>query len=260
MYDFINKKYIYLNNYFYTAGLNDIKDRFTEYLKLSRILNLTPILPKIYLANFHTKKSDNLLTDYIAVPDFVCINMPENKDEIFYWNLTNQFIPNDQLYLKYETQIKEYILNIEFLDKYKNIANEILVELDKPLCVLHVRRGDYLNIHQSLHYTTSPSNIENILKKYDFKVCYIKTNEFNLDFFSPLKNDFNIKFFKDFPKLKEIHDSGDNYALYVIECCIRDLANIRISTFNTTKSESCWLPNNDPKFFIDYLDEHKGYQ
>lgn len=60
--------------------------------------------------------------------------------------------------------------------------------------------------------------------------------------------------------LQEIYDSRDNYALYTIECCIRDLADIRISTFNTTQSEPCWLPNNDINFFNDYLDEHKGYQ
>jgi hypothetical protein len=52
-----NKKYIILNNYNYCQGLNDMKDRFTEYLKLSKILNLIPILPKIYLINNHTKKT-----------------------------------------------------------------------------------------------------------------------------------------------------------------------------------------------------------
>jgi hypothetical protein len=50
------------------------------------------------------------------------------------------------------------------------------------------------------------------------------------------------------------------YLLLTVECCIRNLCDIKISTFNTTKSEKCWLPNNDIKFFDDYLDEHKGYQ
>ena len=60
--------------------------------------------------------------------------------------------------------------------------------------------------------------------------------------------------------LKQIYDSGDNYALYSIECCIRNLCDIKISTLNTKQAELCWLPNNDGNFFDDYLDEHKGYQ
>jgi hypothetical protein len=53
---FSNKKYIFLNNYTYCAGLNDLKDRLTEYIKLSIILNLIPIMPVIYLSDLHTKK------------------------------------------------------------------------------------------------------------------------------------------------------------------------------------------------------------
>ena len=254
------KKYIYLHNFTYSAGLNDLKDRFTEYLKISKILNLIPILPTIYLTDFHTKKQNNLLTDYIEVPEFVCKTMPSNIEEIYFWSPTNQFIPNDMFYIKYRKEIENYKLNVEFLQKYKIIANQIVEQMQRPICVVHVRRGDYFGRCPSLKYTTTPSNIKNVLQKHKFNVCYIKTNEPNLDFFSELKNYFNIKFFYDFNILKEIYDSGDNYALYSIECCIRNLADIKISTFNTTNSESCWLPNNDPNFFNDYLDENKGYQ
>ena len=45
------------------------------------------------------------------------------------------------------------------LKKYKLIALEIVQQIPKPLCVVHVRRGDYLNIHKTLHTTTSPENI-----------------------------------------------------------------------------------------------------
>ena len=257
---FIGKKYIYLNNWNYCAGLNDMKDRFTEYIKLSIILNLIPILPKIYLTNFHTKKSNNLLIDYLEIPKFICNDFNNiNKEEIFYWNVTHSFIPNDNLYRNYKTQIMDLKFNIDFLEKYKIIALEVIKKMEKPICVVHVRRGDYLNIHDSLNYTTSPENIINKLKKYKFETCYIKTNEPDLTFFDKLKN-YNVKFFKDFDMLKQIYDSGDNYALYSIECCIRNLCDIKISTLNTKQAELCWLPNNDGNFFDDYLDEHKGYQ
>jgi len=240
-----------------------MKDRFTEYLKLSKILNLIPILPELYLADHHTTKKNNLLIDYIEIPDFVCkdsLDFLPNKEEIFYWNLTDLFLPNDKLFNEYREQIMNFDMNINFLEKYKKIAIKVVEQLKKPICVVHVRRGDYLNIHSSLNYTTSPENITNVLKKYNFEDCYIKTNENDLSFFDELKKQYNVKFFKDFNILKEIYDSGDNYALYTVECCIRDLCDIKISTFNTTQSEKCWLPNNNINFFDDYLDDHKGYQ
>lgn len=254
------KKYICLNNYYSRTGLNDIKDRFTEFLKMGKILNLIPILPKLYLTDSHTKRKNSLLIDYINIPDFVCKEMPLNTDEIFYWNLTEQFIPNDKLYKQYQGQIQKYKLNLTYLEKYKTIAVKIVEQMKRPICVVHVRRGDYLNIHESLKITTSPNHIKNILSKHKFNDCYIKTNENDLSFFNELKEYFDVKFFSDFPILKSIYEEGDNYALYSIECCIRDLCDIKISTFNTTKSEPCWLPNNDTVFFNDYLDEHKGYQ
>ena len=257
----MNKKYIYLNNYPGGSGLNDVKDRITEFFKMSIILHLIPILPNVCLSNRHTRKQKSMLFDYIKIPEFVCKTMPSNTEEIFFWNITT-FLPLDKLYLKHKKEIHELNFNLEFLDKYKQIASEIVNSLDSPLCCLHVRRGDYLNIHNSLHYTTSPKHIRDVLAKHGdkFTVCYIKSNEKNVHFFDELKKDFNIKLFTDFPILKNIYNSGDNYALYSIECCIRDLSYIKISTFNTTESEQCWLPNFDKTFFIDYLDNHKGYQ
>lgn len=117
-----------------------MKDRFTEYLKLSIILNLIPILPKIYLANNHTQKKNSLLTYYIEIPNFVYIDEPLDKNEIFYWNLTSQFIPNDELFIKYKSQIMNLKFNINFLEKYRLIALEIVQQIPKPLCVVHVRR------------------------------------------------------------------------------------------------------------------------
>jgi hypothetical protein len=73
-----------------------------------------------------------------------------------------------------------------------------------------------LKIHNSLNYTTSPKNIKNILDKYNFNDCYIKTNETDLSLFDELKQYYNVKFFKDFSILQEIYDSGDNYALYSV--------------------------------------------
>ena len=125
--------------------------------------------------------------------------------------------------------------------------------MKRPLCVIHVRRGDYLNIHASLKQTTTPEHINKVLKRHTFQEGYLKTNE-DPAFFK----DVNVKKYTDFSSLTELQD--DNYALYAVECCIRDMADIRISTFNTTKAEPWWLPYHDAHFFHDYLDEHSGYQ
>lgn len=43
---FIGKKYIYLNNWNYCAGLNDMKDRFTEYIKIKYNLKFNTNITK----------------------------------------------------------------------------------------------------------------------------------------------------------------------------------------------------------------------
>jgi hypothetical protein len=251
----IPKKYIYLNNFSYQAGLTDLKDRFTDYIKISILLNLIPILPTIYLLDCHTNKPNNLLIDYIQVPDFVCREFPENTEEVFYWNLTNRFIPNDELYQFYQPQLIRLQFFIEYQDKFKEIAAEVVSHMKRPLCVIHVRRGDYLNICPSLQETTSPRHIQQVLERHTFQDCYLKSNEDSTFF-----NELSVWKYDNFPVLKKIKESGDNYALYAVECCIRDVADLRISTFNTTLAEPWYLPNHDAHFFHDYLDENKGYQ
>jgi hypothetical protein len=261
---FENKKYIVLHYSLAggNAGLNDMKDRFVEFLKISKILNLIPILPNFYLTTSHTNKQNNLLSDYIETPDFVYKELPANakEEEVFHWHV-GTFLPNDKLIINNREQMDVTEIKLEYSKKYENIALDIISQMEKPICVVHIRRGDYLGILGSLHHTTKPENITNILKKYNFKTCYIHTNEKDLSIFDELLYEYNVKFFKDFPVLEKIYyDEGDNYALYTIECCIRDYADIRISTFNTTSAPKTSLPNNDKYYFHDYLDDNTGYQ
>lgn len=255
-------RYICLNNFNYCSGLTDIKDRFTEFLKLSKILHLIPILPKrLSLHDSYSKKKHNELSDYIEIPEYVQKTTEHiQEEEIFFWNLTHPFLPNDSLYKMYKEKIQAYALQLEFLQRYQTIASDIVQTLKKPVCIVHVRRGDALHIYSSLRQSTSPENILAILRKYTFQDCYIQTDEKDLEFFKDVRTEFGAKFFSDFPILRSIYESGDNYALYSIECCIRNLCDIRISTFHTHNSEPCWLPNMDKTFFQDSLDRTKGYQ
>ena len=111
-------KYIYFN-YPHVAGLNHIKDRVTEFIKLSLILKLIPILPPMYLIDAHTKKKKSELTDYVKLPDFVCRVLPVDKKNIFYWDVHTHHTPNNHLYQKHKKEITRMHLHLDFLDVYK---------------------------------------------------------------------------------------------------------------------------------------------
>jgi hypothetical protein len=84
------------------------------------------------------------------------------------------------------------------------------------------------------------------------------TSEKDTHFFDSLKDKFTLKLYTDFPDLCVL--AQDNYALYAVECCIRDLSEIRISTFNTKNTHPSVLPKNDPTYFCDSLSELEGFQ
>jgi len=239
-------------------GLTDMKDRFTEFIKISRFMGLIPILPTIYLSSQHTSKEKSILTDYIEIPDFVLSELPKgvNRAEIYFWIPADYF--NDLLFRRYRGRIENDSFIVEFKKCYRELAEKIVATLARPICCVHVRRTDYLEIHPSLNADTSPLNIERVLNKYRFSTCYIMTSEKDTHFFDSLKNKFTIKLYTDFPELCALVQ--DNYGLYAVECCIRALSDIRISTFNTKKTHPSVLPNNDPIFFCDSLSEIEGFQ
>jgi hypothetical protein len=239
-------------------GLTDMKDRFTEFLKISRFMGLIPILPTILLSSIHTSKENSILTDYIEIPEFVLSEMPKDTDraDIFYWIPANYF--NDLLFRRYKEKIENDSFTVQFKRCYRELAEKIVATMARPICCVHVRRTDYLEIHPSLNADTSPVNIERVLEKYNFSACYIMTSEKDTHFFDSLKRKFTIKLYTDFPELCAL--VKDNYALYAVECCIRALSDIRISTFNTKNRHPSVLPNNDPTFFCDSLSEIDGFQ
>jgi hypothetical protein len=239
-------------------GLTDMKDRFTEFIKISRFMGLIPILPTIYLSSQHTSKEKSILTDYIEIPEFVLSEVPKgvNRAEIYFWIPADYF--NDMLFRRYREKIENDSFTVQFKQCYRELAEKIVATMARPICCIHVRRTDYLEIHPSLNVDTSPLNIERILNKYTFSTCYIMTSEKDTHFFDSLKKKFTIKLYTDFPELSSLIQ--DNYAVYAVECCIRALSDIRISTFNTTNTHPSVLPNNDPNFFCDSLSKIQGFQ
>ena len=284
-------KYIILNtNFTYVHGLNDMKNRFSDFLKLSLVLKLIPILPRLKLTKFHLHKGSNsldnapitpittvstelsrknnddiLLENYIIIPNFVLRKIPPNTlpHHIFVWNPTRKFLPNDILIRQYANEMYKINLHIDYNYNFRKIAKNIVKRFSRPICCIHVRRGDYIPLRQSLLHTTTPMHINNVLDKSGgpdhIKTLYIMSNENDPNFFDPLKTLYNLKLYSDIPLLKEMK-IRDNYALYAVECFILDFANIRISTFNTINSPKQYLPHLNTNYFHHHLDNTRGLQ
>jgi hypothetical protein len=255
--------YIVLDtNTIHRAGLNHMKDRLADFLKLSKVLGLIPVLPTLYLTDEHTLIKDCILHNYLEIPDYVQLSLsPEIRlDQIFVWKLTDEYMIRDRLFCEHKDAIIKIPLSLEYLHRFKIIAKRIVDTMIRPICIVHVRRSDYLNIHSSLFETTTCSAIEKVLHKYQFNTCYIMTSEPDPNYFNSLKEKYTMYLASDIQELKEYSDKGDNYAIYAIECCMRDLCDVRISTFNTKESEPWYLPKMDVDYFNASLDEHQGYQ
>ena len=257
--------YIYLvldTSTIHRAGLNHMKDRLADFLKLSKVLGLIPVLPTLYLSDEHTTIKNCVLHEYLEIPDYVILSLSPEIDPncIFVWKLTNEYMIYDTLFLEHKDALVQIPLALEYLDTFKIIAKRIVDSMIRPICSVHVRRSDYLNIHNSLFETTSCPAIEKVIRKYTFNTCYIMTSEPDPYYFDSLKEKYPICLASDLQELKEYCDKGDNYAVYAIECCIRDLSDVRISTFNTKLSESWYMPKMDLNYFNDFLDTHQGYQ
>ena len=199
-----------------------------------------PILPRIKLSEQFSKKKNCILFDYIDIPNNVLLEIPPKtkKTEIYFYKPTNNFLPRCIIMKKYKTKLDNIPLFIPYKNKFKIIADNVCSKMKKPLMTIHVRRGDYIPIHNSLKENTSPEHIRDVIKKYKFNSVYIMTNEKDKDFFNQLRNDFNIFQYFDFKDLVSIYD---NYELYAIETFIMFNSNFRISTFDTTNSEKKWL-------------------
>lgn len=243
-------------------GLTDMKDRLTEFLKLAKALGLQAVMPHIILSSKHsTIKKETILIDYIDIPkEFsVLSQLPKNtpSSEIFIFSPECLNFSDTQLYREHKSQIDKIKLYIPYKSKYKLIAEEIVNSLRRPLCTIHIRRGDYLDKRRTLIENTSPENIAKHLANHTCSDIYIMTNEKSKTFFESLRISHGVKQYFDYEPLIALKD---NYELYCVEWYILALSDIRISTFDTSKAKKEFMPYLNPQFFHDHLDQHPGYQ
>ena len=103
---------------------------------------------------------------------------------------------------------------------------------------MHVRRDDMLemtDLYPNLGRDTQPDRIRQTLRERvpQHSRVYIMTNERDRRFFDPLRADFEIFQYFDFPELDEVIESGtpDNFLLFEIEKLLFEAASTKVHTF-----------------------------
>lgn len=229
------------NTYKMCAGITHQKNNLKNFIILAKTLGYIPILPKWCLEskhNFGKEKMSNL-TEYFDISgNNILTSLPNNIDKklIHYYLPRHILLSRDNFFLS-KKKIKQDF-SIKYKDIYYDIAKKVLSKLEKPIACVHVRRGDRLKFHKNLNSKTRSNNIIKKLKSLNksIKTVYIMTNEKTPDFFKDIKKHYNLALYSDFKELRKL-EAEDNYKLYITEKCIMELCDIKISTFNITKTK-----------------------
>jgi len=179
---------------------------------------LTPLLPKLILTAGHNNGKAKALEDYVDFPDDFVIDTPTIEAITFQFN-----------YLDYPFLAKPMRTYFPFKNRFKTMAKSIVAKMTNPICCLRVRRGDMLIARPECDI--SIEDINKVLAKYNYNSLYLMTDEKNKNFFNGIEKKYQAF---DFPELASL---TDNYELFAIECCMRDLCDIRIGMFSSGDTE-----------------------
>jgi hypothetical protein len=113
--------------------------------------------------------------------------------------------------------------------------------MPKPICCVRVRRTDMLIAQPESNISIQA--IKNVLAKYNYNSLYLMTDEKDKNFFNEIEKKYQAFNFPELAKLT------DNYELFAIECCMRDLCDIRIGMFSS---------NDDNEYYHDSLTSIHG--
>jgi hypothetical protein len=127
------KKYLVLEiKKLSVAGLTDTRDRFVEFLKISRLLGLTPVLPDMSLASHHSDKRNCLLQHYIEVPGWVvpCVPWFTPWWKILRWNPTAAWLPDDSLLKKHAREVADLDIPIKWNSRCQDVARQVVSQMN----------------------------------------------------------------------------------------------------------------------------------
>ncbi|MBS3955278.1 MAG: hypothetical protein KGZ88_20195 [Methylomicrobium sp.] len=160
-------------------------------------------------------------------------NENEEFDLIIRHNKTGLKIDNLHDFLGITEQKVQLPPSKRVLETYTQVRNQL-----KNYTAMHVRRGDMLSMTDKFPHLDEDTKPDKIKEKISQIIpkgsnIYILTNERNPDFFNPLKNDYEILQYYNFPELQKIVacKEPDNFLLFEIEKLIFESANTKIYTF-----------------------------
>jgi hypothetical protein len=180
--------------------------------------NLIPVLPRLILTAEHNGGKARLLRDYVNIPEEFVREIPI---DVTFGNIK---IYQNEISGKIAKSIRTHF---PFVEKFKRVAENVVKDLPRPLLCIRVRRNDMLHNRSEVVQATSVENIQSVLKQHTYSGLYIMTDEKDLTHFDQIENKFMFNNFKELAELK----AEDNYSLFCVENYIRDLSDIRISTF-----------------------------
>ncbi|MDD2659708.1 MAG: hypothetical protein PHY54_08525 [Methylococcales bacterium] len=128
----------------------------------------------------------------------------------------------------------------QVLDTYNQVSNKL-----QNYSAMHVRRGDMLgmnDVYPNLDQETQPDKIKATISQIlpSGSKIYILTNERDKAFFDPLKTDYEVLQYFDFPELIKLVEceQPDNFLLFEIEKLIFENAKTKIYTFTHRGGEA----------------------
>lgn len=118
-----------------------------------------------------------------------------------------------------------------------DLVEQIVHQLGE-YCAVHVRRDDMLemkDLYPNLDRDTQPDRIAQTLGRVlqPGAAVYIMTNERNKAFFTPLKTQFRVFQYFDFPALRHLVETAepDNFLLFEVEKQLFERADRKVHTF-----------------------------
>ncbi|MDE2277086.1 MAG: hypothetical protein KGK09_12405, partial [Burkholderiales bacterium] len=130
-----------------------------------------------------------------------------------------------------------YRVNLPASAAVRAAAQQVQAQLG-PYGAMHVRRGDMLAMkaqYPNLARDTQPGHIAAVLRAHlpAGSRVYVMTNERDPEFFAPLRREYEIVQFFDFPALKALLEgpAPDNFFLFEVEKLLFEQAATRIHTF-----------------------------
>ncbi|WP_296382145.1 hypothetical protein [Winogradskyella sp.] len=195
-----------------------------EYISLENI-DVEHILEEKFLDIEKNIDSNEILNienspfDYDTPQTLVIRNLQDDN----FWNLKNTYDVFSKAKLYHGVGVKFVVPLVAAPKHIKDIGDQILNSLEKPIIGVHLRRGDRLN--KKLNDSMSEETMLRKLSRFEYNSVFYCTNDRNYS--------INNSKFHSSNKFKALlGDIKDNYLLFAIEMYIVDNCDISVRTFN----------------------------